>query len=346
MPARLLAGLLALALTGCGGSREEFVDYRLVAMATTIELRLPAAGADAHPELLASLAAELEAFAIDYYPWADGELARINRELTQAGASTASSGMANALSAALAVTEGSYGYFDPGVGALVELWGFHDGSHSPLAPPPDAALAATLADTGSMLDLAIAGTRVTSTVPGKRYTLDLGGIAKGTAIDRIVALLEDRGIAPALVNAGGDLRVVGNPAERAWRIGIQDPRADALLGTLALAAGEAAFTSGDYERYFERDGERLHHILDPRTGRPVPHTQAVTVIAANGTLADAAATALFVAGPGRWRDFAARLGVTDVLRIDADGTIEMTDSMRDRFQTSGARPSAIIAAGD
>jgi len=179
----------------------------------------------------------------------------------------------------------------------------------------------------------------------RRYTLDLGGIAKGAAVDAVVAELESAGIAPALVNAGGDLRVIGTRPDRRWRIGIQAPRGDGLLGVIELDAGEAAFTSGDYERYYELDGQRLHHIIDPRTGYPVTHTRAVTVIAADGTTADAAATALFVAGP-EWQRLAAALGVTAALRVDAGGSIEMTAEMRDRFQASAANESDIIAAAD
>jgi thiamine biosynthesis lipoprotein len=86
----------------------------------------------------------------------------------------------------------------------------------------------------------------------------------------------------------------------------------------------------------------MHHILDPRTGYPVTHTQAVTVVAADGTLADAASTALFVAGPKEWRHIAQALGVAAALRIDASGEIEMTAAMRDRFQSDGRRDSPII----
>jgi thiamine biosynthesis lipoprotein len=178
------------------------------------------------------------------------------------------------------------------------------------------------------------------------YRLDLGGIAKGAAVDRIIDRLESLSIRPALVNAGGDLRVVGQPEGRTWRIGIQDPRGDDLLGTIALGSGEAAFSSGDYERYFEADGERLHHILDPKTGRPATHTRGVTVIANDGTTADAAATGLFVAGRDQWQAVAQRLGVEYALRVDADGSIEMTPKMRDRFQAVDDAPSDIIPAGN
>jgi thiamine biosynthesis lipoprotein len=109
-----------------------------------------------------------------------------------------------------------------------------------------------------------------------------------------------------------------------------------------LRDGEAAFTSGDYERYFDSAGGRMHHILDPTTGYPATHTQAVTVLADEGTLADAAATAIFVAGPARWRDVARKMAVDAVLRVTSDGQIEVTPAMRDRLQISTEHVSDII----
>jgi thiamine biosynthesis lipoprotein len=150
------------------------------------------------------------------------------------------------------------------------------------------------------------------------------------------------GVRDALVNAGGDLRATGSRGERPWRIGIQAPRGEGELGVIALADGEAAFTSGDYERFRDENGHRLHHLLDPLTGRPAEHTQAVTVIADNGTLADAAATAIFVAGPERWREVAKALGVALALRVDSDGQVSMTDAMRTRIMSAG---NDLTAAG-
>jgi len=111
---------------------------------------------------------------------------------------------------------------------------------------------------------------------------------------------------------------------------------------LLLHDGEAAFTSGDYERYVERDGRRWHHILDPTTGRPAQHTAAVTVVTTDGTTADAAATALLVAGPDRWRGLARDLGVDSVLRVAADGSAQMTEPMRARITAADPESSAIL----
>jgi thiamine biosynthesis lipoprotein len=339
-----LLGLVLGALTACGIRESEFVDYRLFAMATAVDLKLPLAAQGRHPELIAAIEADLREFEIDYYAWADGELGRLNHELSATGGFAASADMAGLLRRSQQVATATGGAFDPGVGTLVELWGFNDGSEPPLRPPTDAAIATALAVSGSVLDLKFDGNRLSGRTA--EYTLDLGGIAKGAAVDRIAEQLGALGVTPALINAGGDLRVVGAPTDREWRIGIQAPRGRGLLGSVLLNAGEAAFSSGDYERYFESDGERLHHILDPRTGRPAMHTRAVTVIADDGSTADAAATGLFVAGPAEWQAMASRLGIELALRVDADGSIEMTPAMRDRFQTVEQGPSDIIVAGD
>jgi thiamine biosynthesis lipoprotein len=189
-------------------------------------------------------------------------------------------------------------------------------------------------------ELDIQGNRIAA---ARSIVVDLGGIAKGEIVDRLLELFVRAGIHDALVDAGGDVRVIGSRGGRAWTIGVQSPRAaEDLLGSIELRDGEAAFTSGDYERYFDSDSGRSHHLLDPRTGRPATHTQAVTVLAANGALADAAATAIFVAGPENWRATASALGITHVLRVGADGAIEMTPAMRERVRMHAPREPATM----
>ena len=349
----LAAGLLLICVGACRPAADEFAQVSLFAMATTVDLTLPAAALREHPELVADIESELQAFGTDYYAWGDGELARLSRILTVPGSPpintnppqvSVSPELAALLVRAQEITRISGGAFDPGVGPLVELWGFNDALDPGSSPPAAEAIARLQAEALSLLELEITNSAVSRRRAGP-LLLDLGGIAKGAAVDRVVAQIEAVGVSPALINAGGDLRVVGEREDRAWRIGIQAPRDDGLLGTIRLHAGEAAFSSGDYERYYERDGERLHHILDPRTGFPVTHTQAVTVIADDGTTADAAATALFVAGPEQWRDLAAALDIVAVLRVDSEGRVELTDAMRDRFQPDPDAGSDIIAAG-
>lgn len=281
---------------------------------------------------LADVETLLASFEKDYYAWTPGQLADLNDAIARGERADVSAELAVLLLEARKLSEQSGGLFEPGIGALVEIWGFQ----SPLAArdtePPAAEIDALLPD-ARIAHLTLEGTVASSR--SRALKIDLGGIAKGAAVDAIAAVLREHGIGHALINAGGDLGVIGHAGgdgeERPWRVGIRHPREDGLLGVISLEAGEAAFTSGDYERFFEVDGRRLHHLLDPRTGYPVDHTQAVTVIAAGGTLADAAATAIFVAGPERWRETAAALGIDTVLRVDADGSVAMTAAMATRL---------------
>jgi thiamine biosynthesis lipoprotein len=334
MNVRSLTVLAAALLSSCVDRAAPAFEYRILAMGTWVDLVI--ADEEVADGLVTEIEGLLRELERDYYAWGDGELAALNRALSAGEPFDASPGLAALLDSAQRLSLASGGAFEPGIGPLVALWGFDDGANPATEPPDPAAVSALTESLVRIGDVSIDGHRVRA--PAAPVTLDLGGIAKGEAVDRVIRLLAEHGVANALVDAGGDLRVIGAPPNRSWRIGVRAPRGPDLIGVVELAPGEAAFTSGDYERYFEHDGTRAHHLLDPATGRPVTHTQAVTVIAADGVTADAAATALFVAGAQAWPAAAEALGVADVLRIDASGRIEATPSMRDRLQINAGRP--------
>jgi thiamine biosynthesis lipoprotein len=139
----------------------------------------------------------------------------------------------------------------------------------------------------------------------------------------------------ALINIGGNVMALGDKGGQPWRVGIQHPRAAAPLATLELRDGEAIGTSGDYQRYFELDGRRYCHLLDPRSGRPAEGTQAVTVLilpqAGAGALSDAVSKPLFIAGSRDWRNLARRLDVAQALLIDGEGVMHVTAAFRQRL---------------
>ena len=130
--------------------------------------------------------------------------------------------------------------------------------------------------------------------PGVR--IDLGGIAKGYAVDRCIAILQAAGVKSAMVNAGGDTRVLGKHWKQPWMVGIRDPRNEEGLVTMIPLEDTAISTSGDYERYFEKDGVRFHHILNPRTGMSTSGVRSVSIIGAEATTTDALSTSVFVMG--------------------------------------------------
>jgi thiamine biosynthesis lipoprotein len=175
-------------------------------------------------------------------------------------------------------------------------------------------------------------TDVTMRGHNKAVQLDFGGIAKGMAVDIAIEHLRELGVNNAIINMGGDLRAIGSKGGKPWKIGIRHPRRNGVIASLETRGDESIFTSGDYERYFEYEGKRYHHILDPRTGYPAEGVTSVTVIHQEGVVADAATTALFIAGPDQWLDIARSMGVHDVMLIESNGRIHLTPSMQQRIQ--------------
>jgi thiamine biosynthesis lipoprotein len=149
-----------------------------------------------------------------------------------------------------------------------------------------------------------------------------GSVAKGYAVDRAVAVLKTHGVSRALVNAGGEVGVLG----RGWTVGVQHPRnRSALLTSVRLDEGWAIATSGDYENDFVADGRRFHHLLIPATGMPALEVQSASVVAPSCTEADIWATALFVMGPKRAMALVKRHPELDVLLVDAQGRVLGSD---------------------
>ena len=222
----------------------------------------------------------------------DSELVALNNQAGM-GRIEVSAPTFQVLQASQHYTRLSGGALDVTVQPLVELWGFYTMERTSI--PPLAAIQTVLQQVGAdRLDLD-AATGTAALAPGTR--LDLGSIAKGYAIDRAVAALDARGVPAALIDLGGTIGVLDQPPDgRPWTVGIQNPRGNNLIGLLQFRGGAIA-TSGDYDRYFEVEGRRFSHLLDPRTGWPADDLYAVTVVAPNATAADALSTAAFVLGP-------------------------------------------------
>jgi thiamine biosynthesis lipoprotein len=249
------------------------------------------------------------------------EISRLNREASSAPIHVSRETF-DILQRAKAYSARLGGLFDVTVGSLSELWGFSGPGEAAL--PPDSAIETARATLGcSALIFNDADTTVYFGRKGMK--VDLGGIAKGYAVDRAAAVLRRYGIDDFIINAGGDLYVSGEkmPGEP-WTVGIKHPRRTSdMLATLKI--GDAAVvTSGDYERYFIQDGRRYHHILDPRTGYPASESRSVTVIADSAEEADALATWLFVLGDGPPPSLPVR---EPVLRVDAAGALHYSEEL-------------------
>ncbi len=229
---------------------------------------------------------------------------------------------------AVYVSEMTDGAFDVTVGPLVKLWDMEK-----KIVPDKKAIAEAMQRVGYkniMID------KSASTVFLKKSgaQIDLGGIIKGYAADKVVQLLKQNGIQAGIVAVGGEVRSFGKkPDGTAWVVGIQNPRQkgpnDEVVATVELS-DKATSTSGDYNKYFEKDGVRYHHLLDPKTGFPSKNCGSVTVIANNATTSDGFSK-IFILGPDKGLEVAKKVGFEAVF-IGCDGKISMSDSLKNRIR--------------
>jgi thiamine biosynthesis lipoprotein len=302
---RSLALLLPLALIAC--SRPAKSTHRWFAMDTEFIATLYGKGkapADSAFARLARESARLEQVFSDYLPGSD-----LRRVTGRAGDTlSADPEIITVLRAAAEMADASRGAFDITLHDLKAAWGLGSGDSGRV--PPDATILALMHANpafGAPLDSNPAQYPPYRILGPDRLVLlrdsvilDLGGIAKGYTVDRMHALLDSLGFPDHIVSAGGDMRVGGHKGNEPWVLGIRHPRdPEGLAGTLRLGEPHAVSTSGDYERYFFRDGIRYHHIFDPRTGRPARPWCSVTVVADSGLLTDRLTKPLFILGPVR-----------------------------------------------
>jgi len=161
--------------------------------------------------------------------------------------------------------------------------------------------------------------------PGVR--IDLGGIAKGYAVDSSIEILQQAGVTNALVSAGGDTRVIGKRWDRAWKIGIRDPRKQDRVVTMIPLQDSAISTSGDYERFFEEDGVRYHHILNPGTGKSTQQIRSSSIIGEASIDTDALSTSVFVMGVKRGIDLINSIPDTEAVIIDNQGLMHYSSGL-------------------
>lgn len=273
------------------------------------------------------------------HAWKPSELNNLNAAIAKGEAIEVSPELFVMLKEAALLSTQSEGLFNPAIGGLIKLWGFHADEFKAVLPE-DKEVARLVVAKPQMGDLVfgLLSVDVNKGAISSRNSavqLDLGGYAKGYALDRAAALLKQQGIHNALINIGGNVMALGQHGDRAWLIGIQHPRRPGPIATMELHDGEAIGTSGDYQRYFEFGGKRYCHLIDPRTGKPVTGVQAASVLTSGnraGVLSDAVSKPLFVSGRAGWRDMANKMGITHVLLIDESGAAYLTAAMQKRLE--------------
>jgi len=340
--------LSTLSLSACDRSadkqaeqQQEKHDYSIFTFGTLVDISLYGVSRDQADEAFEQLQKDFDHFHQHWSPWTDGDLARLNRQLESLTPAVIPDHLKPLIETSMTLSQQSDHYYNPTIGKLINLWQFHRYQEDDIRPPSAQKIQALVEQQPRMSDLGFDDQdRLINTNPA--ISLNFGAYAKGYAIALEIEKLRRMGIENAVINAGGDLSVIGQHGERAWNIGIRHPRNDRVLASVEVKDNESVFTSGDYERFYHYQEKRYHHILDPNTGYPTTDTQSITVIHHDAGLADAAATALFVAGSTRWKKIAKNMDVRYVMLIDASGDIHMTPAMEKRIKLLNKSPTSSI----
>lgn len=326
-------GLLFVAfmLNGCA-KKEPLYQQQSYVFGTLVDISIYGEPEARARQLARQVFADFDKLHEMLHAWKPGTLSRMNTILAQSPAKAAiAPGMIDIVQDAARYSEMSHGLFNPAIGKLVQLWGFHADTFQPTRPD-EKTIEQLVKSSPQMRDIVINGIEFHSNNPDAQ--LDLGGYAKGYALDLAASYLRAQGVKSALVNIGGNIIAIGKHGDRPWRVGIQHPRAPGAIAALDLQDGEAIGTSGDYQRYFMLDNQRFCHLIDPRTGHPVQGVQAVTVIAPPGpkagTLSDVASKPIFISGVSGWRQAARDMGIAAAMLIDDKGNIYLTSAMQQR----------------
>jgi thiamine biosynthesis lipoprotein len=233
------------------------------------------------------------------------------------------------LLAAQKVSEWTEGKFDVTFGALSGIWKF---DHDIDGQVPDRSEIASRLPLVDYRALEVDQRAGTASLARAGMTMHLGGIGKGFAIDRAVTILREAGLTDFMIQSGGDMFLAGRRGDRPWRVGIQDPRGAPNTLFAAIEITDAAFsTSGDYERFFIRDGRRYHHILDPATGEPAMRSRSVTIMAKSATVSDGLSTGVFILGAEKGMALIERLEDVEGVIVTADNQVKVSSGLEGRL---------------
>lgn len=338
---RFLVLFFALMLSACG--KAPLVQTQSYVFGTLVDISIYGETEDKAHAVTSQILQDFQRLHHQYHAWqSDSELSKLNQSFEVGKTPFAiSPELIHMLTQAQVLSKQSEGLFNPSIGGLIGAWGFQRDEFTQVEIN-DAAIQKLVLANPKMSDIVIKGNTAFSTNPAVK--LDLGGYAKGYALDLALNELQKQGVKNALVNIGGNIIALGQHGDKPWRVGIQHPRQPKPMATVDLLSGWAIGTSGDYQRYFEQGGKRYCHIIDPRNGYPAQATQAVTVLLPPskqaGVLSDVTSKPIFLSAPDQRAHAAKTMGVDNYLVVNADGEISLSASMNQRVHWL-AKPAKI-----
>lgn len=308
---------VAAAVAGAWCSRDEAI------MGTAIHVELWSANRASGEAAITAVMDEMHRIdrAMSHYK-SDSELSRINRVAAD-GPVRVSDEMFGLIARAVEFSTLSDGAFDITCAAVGHLYDYRQGRK-----PSDEMLHGARAAVGYQ-NLILNRFAKTVSFARQGVRIDLGGFAKGHAVDKAAAILQRRGIGHAIVSAGGDSRVLGDRCGRPWTIAIRDPRNAAQVVAVLPLEDVSISTSGDYERCFEQDGVRYHHVIDPKTGKSAASVRSVTILASDGLTTEGLSKSVFVMGLERGMRLIESLPGVDAVIVDAAGALHFSSGLMD-----------------
>jgi thiamine biosynthesis lipoprotein len=322
--------LAVLFVSACASSGPRLVERSYESMGTELRVSVWTADEDAATDAIASVFTEMDRLENALSHWVEGsEIGRLN---ASAGMKPepVSAELRELLAVARQVSDWTDGKFDVTFAAMSGLWKFdyqnRDGT------VPDREEVARRRKLINYRDLVVDDEAGTAFLRRAGMAVSLGGIGKGYAVDRARDILRRRGFADFMVRFGGDLYVAGLSGDRPWKLGIQDPRgpADRIFASASLS-DRTLSTSGDYERFFLKDGRRYHHIIDPATGEPASGCRSVTILAGSATIADGLSTGVFVLGPEAGMALIERLPDVEGVIVGQDNRVLVSSGLQGKL---------------
>lgn len=278
---------------------------------------------------------QLELYRQYWHAWEESDLYRFNQALSQSQSVPIPASLRELIELSQSYYLSSQQLFNPALGKLIAAYGFHGSQQM------DKLLISSIQQNlPTMPDLKIKDTRARSENPNLQ--LDFGGIAKGYAMSLIADFLKSEGFEHFLINAGGDVLVAGDRLGKPWRIGVQNPFKPGAIASLGMSGDQHLFTSGNYQRYYKKGEDIVHHIIDPRSGKPSKQISSATVLADNAVLADVAATTLMIDGWNNHRQLAKSLGISDYLIVNQNQKIIVSRPMAEKIEFTTNLPYSIV----
>lgn len=311
--------LFLLFLGGC--SKPSVYDKQFLQFGTLIEVSLVSDTPETAEKLFTQIEGYLSEKNQQWHGWREGTLMTFNKNLLSRPSTEVPPELTELIELSNWGYKNSEGRFNPAMGKLIAAWGFHAKQQ-----PDRATIERIQADIPTMDDLVIEQGMAHSLNP--ELQLDFGAVAKGLAVKQIAELIRQAGINDFIINAGGDIQATGKHLQRNWKVGIEDPFSEGVIGGVDVS-NASVFTSGNYRRfYIDEQGQKRHHIINPFTGNPSEQISASTVITDDPAIADIAATTLMLTDIENLKHITNLLGIQKFLLISESGTAYLSPQMQ------------------